>query len=345
MSITKLFIVVIISIALLIAHSYFKRGFRLTFNFFLFALIAAMRKEIGTFFGSEELTLKGSPFFFPETGIPFAVSFLTVISGWIFTFYIAWALSEKITDRLGYFSNKIFTTLLFAGMIVGSMSYAIEAVGVNIGWWTWKFHDGRFSGFLAGDAHFFAIEAWFYFAVHFLTVYFLIECSKFRHAGWKCVFFLIYFIRTWAIVFSGGQDLLRIAEERIMLCLLIILSFSAPLEFDMSAAVKPRFSMRMKPSFLSYKLFNAIPFLVIFNVIGVLIFMSVVKIKNVQMAVSFLPLAVLVLLAIRKINPAVMVIFCLSLLVCCGTKAVPAVLPVVLFMVFRLSGKKRAACA
>lgn len=334
MNTTRLFIVAIISIALLMAHSYFKRGFRLTFNFFLFALIAAMRKETGTFFGSGPLMLKGSPFFFPETGIPFVISFLTVISGWVLTFYIAWALSEKITERLGYFNNKIFPTLLFAGMIVGGMSYAIETVGVNIGWWAWKFHDGRFSDFLAGNAHFFAIEAWFYFAVHFLMVYFLIECSRFKKLGWKCIFLLIYFIRTWTIVFSGGSDLLRIAEERVMLCLLIVLSFSAPLEFDFPVLKFPK-----KISFLSYKLFNAMPFLVIFNVIGVLVFLSMTKIKNIQLIISFFPLIVLVLLAIKRINLMVMIIFCLCLLIYGGNKAVPAMLPVVLFGIFRLIDK------
>lgn len=334
MNTTRLLVVVLISVTLLIAHSYFKRGFRLTFNFFLFALIAALRKEIGTFFGSKSLMLKGSPFFFPEANIPFLISFLTVIFGWMFTFYIAWSLAEKITKRLDYFNNKIFPTLLFAGIIAASISYAVETVGVNMGWWRWKFYDGRFSEFLAGNAHFFAIEAWFYFTIHFLAVYFLIECSKFKKFDWKCIFLLIYFIRTWSIVFSGGSDLPRIVEERIMFCLLVALSFLLPLKFEVPVLKSPK-----KISVFSLKLINSIPFLVLFNLVGVLLFLSIVKIGNAHLIISFSPLVILVLLAIERVKFMIIIFFCLFLLLCSGYLAVPAILPIILFVIFKLIEK------
>ncbi len=326
-----LLIVVLISVTLLIIHSYFKRGFRLTFNFFLFALIAALRKEIGTFFSSQSLMLKGSPFFFPQVNIPFLISFLTVIFGWMFTFYIAWSIAEKITKRLDYFNNKIFPTLLFAGIIAASISYAVETVGVNMGWWRWKFYDGRFSDFLVGNAHFFAIEAWFYFAIHFLAVYFLIECSKFKKFDWKCLFFLIYFIRTWSIVFSGGSDLPRIVEERIMFCLLIVLSFLLPLKFEF-----PVLKFSKKIPVLSYKLIDSLLFLVVFNLVAVLIFLSMVKLKNMQLVISIFPLFVLILLAIPRIKLLWLIFFCLCLLIYGKSVMVPTIFPVVLFIIFKL---------
>lgn len=335
MNTARLLSVVLVSVALLVVHSYFNRGFKLTFNFFLFAFIAAMRKEIGSFFGSGALASRGSPFFFPETGTPFAISFLTVIFGWVLTFYIAWALAEKITKKLGYFNNKIFPTLLFAGIIAASISYAVEAVGVDIGWWRWKFYDGRFSNFLIGHTHFVAIEAWFYFAIHFLAVYFLIECSKFKKFDWKCLFFLIYFMRTWSIVFSEGSHLPRIMEQRVMFCLLIISAFLVPLKFELPVFKSPRISV------ISRKLIDSIPFLVLFNLVGVLLFLSIAKIKDAHLIISSLPLVILILLAIERIKFVIIIFFCLFLLLYGGRLMVPVIIPVIIFMIFKLFGKTK----
>lgn len=331
MNTPRLLAVVLVSIVLLIVHSYFKRGFRLTFNFFLFALIAALRKEIGTFFGSESLMLKGSPFFFPDTSLPFLISFLTVIFGWMFTFYIACSLAERITDKFTYFNNKIFPTLLFAGIIAASISYAVETVGVNMGWWRWKFYDNRFSNFLVGDAHFFAMEAWFYFTIHFLAAYFLIECSRFKKISWKCLFFFVYFIRTWSIVFSGGSNLPRIIEEGIMLCLLVLFSFWLPLEFKL-----PVLNFKRKLSVFSFKLIDGLFFLVVFNLVAVLVFLSMVKLKNMHLVISIFPLITLILLAIPKIKPLWVFLFCVCIFICGGNVMVPTILPVALFMIFKL---------
>ncbi len=148
MSVSGLLLFLIIGITLLIFHSYFTRGFRVTFNFFLFALIAAMRKEIGTFFDSRFLVSKGSPFFFPTVNVSFGTSLSVVILGWVFVFYISWIISGKIIQRLDYFRDKIFPTVLFSGIVIASISYAVEAIGINMGWWQWRFYDPRFSIFL-----------------------------------------------------------------------------------------------------------------------------------------------------------------------------------------------------
>ncbi len=330
MNTSRLFAVILISIILLITHSYFKRGFRLTFNFFLFALIAATRKEVGSFFSSGVVALKKSPFFFPESSIPFIVSFLTVIFGWAFTFYLAWSISEKIMKRLDYFNNKIFPTLLFAGIIAASISYAVEVVGVDMGWWRWKFYDGRFSSFLIGNTHFFAIEAWFYFAIHFLLVYFLIECSKFRNTDWKCVFFLVFFIRTWTIVIPGSPVIFQIMEQHLMLCLVIALSFLAPLKFEFTVL---KSSKRIAP--LSHNLIDFIPFLVVSNLLVILSFLSIFKIKNIHLLISLLPLFILVLLAIKRVRLMTIILFCTCLLMWGGRLIVPAIIPVVLFIIFK----------
>jgi hypothetical protein len=336
MNTTSLLAVVLISLVLLITHAYYRRGFRLTFNFFLFGVIAALRKEIGTFFGSESIMLKGSPFFFPRADVPFFISFLTVIFGWIFTFYIAWTIAEKITDRLGSFRGKIFPTLLFAGLVAASISYAVETIGVNMGWWRWKFHDGRFSVFLVGDAHFFAMQAWFFFAVHFLAVYFLIECSKFRKSGWKAVFFLIYFLRTWSIVFSGGSDFPRIAEELVILGLLIALSFSLPLKFEF-----PVVKLRNKPSISRSRFIEGLFYLVVFNLVSVLIFLSLIKLKKPVLAVSVLPFLVMIMLAIRKVNLYWIIALFLFILISAKPIMMPVALPLTLFLIFKLLGRSQ----
>lgn len=145
-------------LAALIVHSYFTKGRRLTLTFFLFAFIAGMRKEAGSFLEQTVSLLDKAPFVhsnrYPET---FCV--VNTVTGWALAFYLSWYLAEKITDRFVWLRKRVFPTLLVAAVAVAALAYAVEATAVNIGWWKWRFFDDKFPGFLVGGVHFFALNA------------------------------------------------------------------------------------------------------------------------------------------------------------------------------------------
>ncbi|MBL7196790.1 MAG: hypothetical protein ISS47_01680 [Candidatus Omnitrophica bacterium] len=324
MNIIGLFISTVVGVIFLVIHSYFTRGSRLTLTFFPFAFIVAFNKEFSTFLK------KSSPFFFPGKEDFFILSILTVVIGWIVVFYLGWSIAEKIIKRVDFFQDKIFPTLLFAGIIIACICYAIEATAINIGWWQWFFFDKRFTKFLVGGVHFFALEAWFYFAIHFLATYFLIEYSKYKKKDWKCIFFLIFFMRMWTIIFFKSE-LPRVIEEWIALSLLFILSFLSRLRFEFSDIKLPK-----GPKFLTTNQLEAIPLLVIIMITAILAILDIAEIKEIQLLITILPILFFVLLAIEKIPLSLVVISTLALVVFGGAKMIPVLVPVATLVFFNI---------
>ncbi len=318
---------------LLIIHSYHKRGFRITFNFFLFSFIAGMRKEAGTFLGTPISKMKyPTPFVHPND-YPLAFSVVNTTIGWMLAFYLSWYIAEKITDKLPYFKGKILPTLFFSGLVVAALSYAIEATAINIGWWKWVFFDKHFSDFLVGGVHLFALSAWFYFTVHFLAPFLLIECSDFRKAGWRCLFFLIPFLRTCTMIFLGS-DLPRMLYEFAFFILLVALMISNPLDFNY-----PEFRSRIIKRRFIAKLIEALPLIVSLLILLVLIFVDLVKVGDASLLISLLPLVLLIMLSLRSLSLWLVILFMAILGLVFGKVAMPAVIPVLVFLFLSVLGK------
>lgn len=334
MNILGLLLCVVILTALLLFHSYLRHGFRITFNFFLFALIVAISKEIGTFFGPLVKDPPNStPFFFPGHGIPFVANFLTVVLGWVFTFYISWALAEKIIERLDHFRNKIFPTLLFSGIVVASISYAAEVVGTNMEWWKWSFHDNRFSRFLVEGAHFFALEVWFFFVLHFLIVFFLIECSRFSKSKWKSAFIIIFFIQPYLRIFSDWVNI----EQTLLFLLLLTLSFTSNLSFEV-----PDFPTNS--AVYESQIFDYLPVFAVSIVLFVSALLFLFHIKNADLLTALLPALILVCLSIKKINLVFIITFTLIFSGVARYKITPTIATVTIFLIFAITNKYKKDC-
>jgi len=328
MSVLELFIFAFIGLSLLIVHSYFKRGFRITLGVFLFAFIVGMKKEIGNFLGLAFSNMPSPAPFIHTTNYSLIFCVFNTAVGWMLMFYLSWCLAERIVNRVGYLKDKIFPTLLFAGIVIAAFAYAIEATAVNIGWWKWRFFDKHFAKFLVGGVHFFALSIWFHHSIHFLVPYFLIECSKFRKTDWRCIFFLIPLSRTWTILFLGS-DLPLVIHQHISFFLLIILVFVRPLYFDY-----PEFKIKIDAHSFLYKIIEFIPFIVSLMILSVLLYVNIVKLKNGILIISLLPVIFLLLLAIKKVPLKFTALAGTLAFLFIGKTFIPAFIPVILLLGF-----------
>jgi len=290
-------------------------------NFFLLAFIVGLRKESGSFLQPMSVRTQYPTPFIHANDSPLLFNVINITIGWIIVFYLSWYIAENIIKKIPHVKEKIFPAALFAGVSIAAFSYAIEATAINIGWWRWMFFEKQFSGFLVGGVHFFALNAWFSFGLHFLVPFFLIECSKFRKASWKCIFFLIPFSRTCTMLFLGSH-IHRSIHEFIFFLVLIILVFIQPLQFNY-----PQFKTRLSVHPFQRKLIEAIPLAVILMILIVLSYVDLIQIKNVYLLVSLLPFIVLVFLAFKKIPPLLILLFTAAILLSLGKAGIPACMP------------------
>ncbi|MBL7196780.1 MAG: hypothetical protein ISS47_01630 [Candidatus Omnitrophica bacterium] len=326
MNVLPLFISAIIAVGLLILHSYLFRGARITFNFFFFAFLCALRKE--------RILLTPAPrcpYEYLNCNLPVFWSILAATVGWLFAFYIGWTLAEMIfKKRIVLFEERIFPTLLLTSLIIGSIAYCLEATGIAMGWWKWRFIDLRQANFLIG-CPFMAIEAWFFFSVYFLAAYFLIECSRFRRVNWKCIFFLLPLIFLWYFQFISPK-----LSQKIAIAILFPLSFLSPLKFEYGQAEWPesvKFSLNIR------RLLTDIPLFMILFMLGFVIVMDLAVIKQPALLVSALPAFFFLLLCIKKIPFYFILILAVVLFAVIGSKFVPSLIPVGFVMIFWISGK------
>lgn len=316
-------------------HSYFTKGLRLTLTFFLFAFIVGIEKEFNSFFAFDFPAFqRPPPFFFPSHN-SILVNIIMVIFGWVFIFYLSWIISERINKRLDFFRGKIFPVLFFSGLITASMSYAIETASVSVGWWKWVFKDSRFTNFLGGGINFFALEAWFYFTIHFLGAYFLVECSKYKRSPWKALFLFIYLIRIYSILFFNSS-IPREIEERIALIGLVLFSIFCPLQFDYSGIKLPKVNLS------ALKIIEAAPFVIIISMAAILYYLEKNVISDIKLLFSIIPLLFLVLLSFKNM-PFVMLFSLNVILLTIGKqKMIVGSLPILAVTIFSLLENARS---
>ena len=324
MNVLPLFIVALIAVGFLILHSYFLRGFRITFNFFLFAFLCAFRKECFTLNISSRSTYD-----YLNSNLSNFWPVLTATAGWLFAFYIGWSMAETILKKrkIVLFEGKIFATLLLAGLVIGSISYCLETTGIAIGWWQWKSIDLRLANFLT-KSPLTAFEAWFFFSIYFLSAYFLIECSKYRRVNWKCIFFLLPFISLWYFQFIHPK-----LSQKMAIILLPSLAILSPLKFEYGKAEWPE---SVKLSLTIRRLLTNIPLFMMLFMLGFVTIVDLTVIKQPALLVSVLPAVFFLLLSIKKIPFSFILILSAALFVVIGKKFVPSLIPVGFVSVLRI---------
>jgi len=268
-------------IILLITHSYFKRGLPLTLNFFLFAFMLTFTKGGTHIFKFVDLIEEK-----PGPAVIFHAAVSSLI--WMLAFYLSWCIAEKIVERSERLRARVFPTLLFSGLVIACLAYAIEATAINVGWWG-RAVEGEGIFLLPLDI----IFQWLCFSIYFMAAYFLIACSEYKNKEWKTIFFLLPFIHSWIPRFFG-QGFPELIERIAVLSIILILAFTSPLRFDYSANPGPITSRR----FASSELLNYLPLTVTLILLAILAFVDITIIHNGRLLVSLLPLSFLLFIRI-----------------------------------------------
>jgi len=314
-----------IAILLLIIHSYFLRGPRVTFNFFFFAFLWAFMKEVHA---PRSPIIFPVPYEFLDLKVPMGVSQLTASIGWVFAFYLSWCLAELILKRIDYYKDRLFAVLLLSVIIIGSISYCMETPAIAVGWWKWKAVDLFLANFLI-LCPFLAIFAWMSFGMHFLVAFFLIELSRYKDASWKCIFFLLPAVHIWIMRFLGGKKPVEM-EGAIALFILIILAFLSRLRIEYGR-VEDALENDLSP--IKNRLFSFIywiPVAMALFMVLIALILELAVAKNPVLVISLLPVLLFVVLSIKKIP--FIIPFILSAIGVVFTKLFP--LTIISFFIF-----------
>lgn len=329
MSVIFTILICILSIGVFILYAYFKYGTRATFNFFFFAFFIALLKEGPIRINGIWTKNPAMPYEFLEGHSSIVVNTFLVIFGWIFTFCLGWYIADKISQRLGSGKRYIFSVLLLIGLVTASIGYAVEATAIGIGWWRWTMEDLRMAKFLVG-VPFISIITWMHFPTQYLFApYFLINCSKFRKASWKGVFFLIPFLHSLTADFK--PEIVRVSVEYVALIALVILALTNSLRFDYVETKLPRF-----PRFLKRKWLELSPMLIAFLLLFILVFFDLAKAKDVKLLMSVFPLLFLILLSIKKIPLSVIMFLAFICWLLFKELVLLAVIPVIVLILLKI---------
>ncbi|MBL7196788.1 MAG: hypothetical protein ISS47_01670 [Candidatus Omnitrophica bacterium] len=317
----------IIGVALLMTHSYFKRGLWLTFDFFLFAFIVAMIKELPTNINGILLQDPHNPYNFTSGYV--ILNSLVVITGWVFTFYLGWSIAELVLKRAKPFNNYIFPTLLMCYVVIASIAYAVEATALSLGWWQWTFSDTRFTSSIVA-APFISFEAWPNFSIQYLLLpFFLIKLSIYKQTEWKNIFILIPFIHIATTRCDHGY--FRVFEEYFVLVLIFLLSIIKPLPFEYSNAK----CFKTHP-FFNKKRLDIIPLMVIMLLLVTLCIFDITRLKDLKILITLLPLSFLTLLAIEKVPFILLVMLSFGLLFINRNIMFLPIIPVIVVAIFKI---------
>lgn len=175
-----LFISSLSALALLVLHSWRRRGGRVTAAFFIGGAVfgvlrgnvvwAICRYCLGAGTNATPYLPQGR--MLPHLGH----ESLQVVIGWLFASYLAWTLSEFALRRVGR-EDRLFPTVALSALFMACIGYSTEAVATRVGWWYWDFSTANV---LFGHVPTAGIAAWFSVATDFIFPVLLIACSEYR---------------------------------------------------------------------------------------------------------------------------------------------------------------------
>lgn len=287
-----------IFLILLILHSYLTKGGRVTVKFFVYALIFMSLKEVilpsisimAPGITSAPMML-GRHYRFLLKNAPDMLYRLSVVAGWPITFYLSWSFSEKIVSRFSHFKGRLFTILAFGMIITASICYALENFGAAMGLWSWRTWYPKFEPFLM-NCPFRGIEGWVHMSLVFLLSFFIIECSKYKSAKWK-------YLPLLAVLMFFIFPFLDFKKNIVILDLAVISVIFSSFFITMRMECRNAPPSGQASGFLRH--INLIPFFVILSILLFMIIWEFFFLRYPPLAISVMPLFVIVLLSIKKL--------------------------------------------
>ena len=171
---------------LMILHSFFKRGKRLTLTFFLSAFIFGIVRGNLVYF----VTNGNMPYIFFNPMLRIGGADLMMVIGFTYALYFSWNLAESLTNKHKSLKRKVFPTLAISCLFMEFTSFSLELTADKVGWWHWaeSLLEWSLFDFLKIGPF---ICAWISVGFDFLIAFFLIECSKFKKKKWRFLFILL----------------------------------------------------------------------------------------------------------------------------------------------------------
>ena len=187
-----LFISSLAALVLLIVHSFYRRGRRVTAAFFIGGAIFGVLRGNAVWASCQYCLGAGTgatPYLPQGRALPhLGHESLQVVIGWLFAGYLARTLSEFVLRRIKW-EDRLFPTVALSALFMACMGYCMESAATRVGWWYWDFSTvNPYFGHvpLAG------IAAWFSVAVDFIFPVLFIACSEYRAMRWRWLALLIF---------------------------------------------------------------------------------------------------------------------------------------------------------
>jgi len=313
----------LLSLVLLIVHSWRTRGRSVTIRFFGMGLLFGVLRGNAVWLIMQTLEgPKGMKPYIPQGGILPEIGHdsIQVAVGWVFALYLAWTVSEALLRRLPRLAGRVFMVGGLSALFMFAIGYCMETSAVSVGWWYWSLPTKTT---LFGNVNLPGIWAWFSVAHDFLIPFLVIVCSVSRNPlRWL---WLLAFPTHMASHLLYTKVQYAGLNHQAMLMLVIVLTFFSKLRFGKGALDAA--PVGTKP------IIRAIPGVVLVIFFGVLGASNLVAGAPGNLLTA-LPLLMLCLLAWRRLPVWVVVV--LSLLALLGWRwvdfrALYACVPVAVF--------------
>lgn len=323
------------ALAFLIFHCYLYRGLRVTSTFFLICFLYSIFKENAVYYFEGIMRNSSPPYEILNPHIQIFHAPLAICIGWMFVFYVSWCLAERILKRINFFSKKLFPTLLLGGLITASISYCVEATGINAGWWHWTRKDSRLTNFFIEGVTLSPIEGWFFTFMVVLVPYFLIECSKYRNRKWKYIFIIpsLFYI---AIRLSGFY-LIAMIVECLAITLLLYLTLRSHLFLMHHLKNNHSHNSINHPYILHFM--DRVPLFMVFLMLIIMISIDLRIAGRPELFISKLPIIFFTLLSIKEIPFSIIFSLAFVITVCGRGKFLVLAIPPISFLILLIFSK------
>ena len=320
-------------VAGLVLHSLKTRGRRDTAFFFLFALLFGILRGNTIWWITTVHHAGDFPYIFKSKLIGVFHDSIVADMGWILCLYIGSYLAFTMLERIPQLKGRLFATISLACLFNATLSYAVEATAIEMGWWGWTLN---VHSDLLRDVPMAGIVAWFSVGFDFLVPYYLIRYYRKPGQIWPWFSLLIFPLHMLTHLSNTRvSDALPIVPYNIwhwgMVLATMFLPFLSRLQFR-RAWLESRFipggspARDGEPSASRFVVW--LPMLGVFTVMAVLFVSDLLIVRSPDLATTKASLVYFVLLALPRI-PAWAVLALALLLAAVGGQVfwVPLLVP------------------
>jgi tetratricopeptide (TPR) repeat protein len=266
---------------LLAVHAVKARGARTALAFFASAFL------FGVIRGNSVAYLAGGdaagPYIFSDALISIGRAELPAVIGWIFSVYLSWTLAEHFLRARPALAGAVFPLSAFALLAMGCFSDAVETTASGVGWWRWNIVT-RWTPLLPAGTHLFGIVEWMSVGLDFLVPFLLFQTAKGARSplAWgSLLLYPIHWVCHWRYAIAPGVPHAYEIYHA-------LIAFAVPV-----CALLPEPRLASPQARPTTRVVAALPAVALGGMFAVLIAVDLGILRNPELLVSLLPLAVM----------------------------------------------------